>query len=160
MNLLIHDANILIDLIKTECVGHFFSLKYEMFTTSAVMGELDEEQQRILEQFIAENKLRIRKFNDLEDEAILKIFSNTPGISYPDATVYFASKDMGALLLTGDKKLRTIAESTGVDVKGIFWAFDEMKTKKALTVAEYKRKLEKLKEINRRLPMEEFEKRK
>jgi len=120
----------------------------------------DEEQQRILEQFIAENKLRIRKFNDLEDEAILKIFSNTPGISYPDATVYFASKDMGALLLTGDKKLRTIAESTGVDVKGIFWAFDEMKTKKALTVAEYKRKLEKLKEINRRLPMEEFEKRK
>jgi len=160
MNLLIHDANILIDLIKTECVGHFFSLKYEMFTTSAVMGELDEEQQRILEQFIAENILKIRKFNDIEDEAIFKIYSNTPGISYPDATVYFASKDMGALLLTGDKKLRSVAESSGVDVKGIFWAFDEMKMNKALTVAEYKRKLEKLKEINRRLPMEEFEKRK
>jgi predicted nucleic acid-binding protein len=160
MNLLIHDANILIDLIKTECIRHFFSLEYEMFTTSAVLGELNDAQQRILEQFISQRKLKIRKFDDKEDEAIIKTFSETPGISYPDATVYFASKDMGALLLTGNKKLRSVAESTGIEVKGIFWAFDEMKTKKVLSPSEYKKKLEKLNEINRRLPIEEFEKRK
>jgi len=159
MNLLIHDANILIDLITTECIGDFFSLEYEMFTTSAVIGELDDEQQKILERFIAAKKLKIRKFNDREDVEIIEIFSNTPGISYPDATVYFASKDMGALLLTGDKKLRSVAEKSGVEVKGIFWAFDEMKAKKALSSTEYKKSLEKLKEINRRLPKEEFEKR-
>jgi len=161
MNLLIHDANILIDLIKLDCIHFLFSLDYEMYTTNAVKYELYDEQKRILDIYIAENKLKIRKIEDSEDDEVTQIFNkNERIISYPDATVYFASKDMGALLLTGDKKLRTIAESTGVDVKGIFWAFDEMKTKKALTVAEYKRKLEKLKEINRRLPMEEFEKRK
>jgi hypothetical protein len=63
------------------------------------------------------------------------------------------------VLLTGDKKLKTVAGESGIDVRGIFWAFDEMKAKKVLSPSEYKKKLEKLKEINRRLPLEEFEKR-
>ena len=58
------------------------------------------------------------------------------------------------------QKLRSCAEGRGIEVSGIFWAFDEMLRKKKLTKAEYREKLAMLTQVNRRFPAEEFEKRK
>jgi len=160
MNLLIHDANILIDLIKLDCIHYLFSLDYEMYTTNAVRYELYDEQKRILDIYIAENKLKIRKIEDSEDDEVTQIFNENEGvISYPDATVYYVSKKMGGYLLTGDQNLRLFAEKYGVEVKGIIWLFDEMKRKKVLTLSLYKEFLKKLEEMNPRLPKKEIEKR-
>lgn len=58
------------------------------------------------------------------------------------------------------QKLRSCAEGRGIEVSGIFWAFDEMLRKKKLTKAEYKEKLVVLTQVNRRFTADEFEKRK
>ena len=58
------------------------------------------------------------------------------------------------------QKLRSCAEGRGIEVSGIFWAFDEMFKKKKLTKAEYKEKLAVLRKVNSWLPATEFEKRK
>ena len=160
MKLLIHDANILIDLIKTESVRQFFSLEYEMITTNAVLQELRADQRCELDAVINGRKLVIRQIKEKEDNFIIQLVEKNPALSFPDCTVLFVADDMKATLLTGDQKLRSCAEGRGITVSGIFWAFDEMLKKKKLTRAEYKEKLAVLKQVNRWLPADEFEKRK
>lgn len=160
MKLLIHDANILIDLIKTESVSQFFSLEYEMITTNAVLQELRADQRCVLDVVISSRKLTIREIEGKEDDCIITLVERNPALSYPDCTVLYVAEVMMATLLTGDQKLRTCAKDRGIEVSGIFWAFDEMLIKKKLTRAEYKEKLTVLMRVNRWLPAEEFEKRK
>jgi predicted nucleic acid-binding protein len=160
MKLLIHDANILIDLIKTESIGQFFSLEYEMITTLAVIEELNDDQQIIIAELRESSRLKIRSISEKEDEIIEGLLTQNPALSYPDCTVFYSAQVLQATLLTGDKKLRSCAEEKGIDVRGIFWIFDEMLKAKQFTRSEYKEKLSKLKMINRRLPEDEFEKRK
>lgn len=160
MKLLIHDANILIDLIKTESIRQFFSLDCEMVTTNAVIQELRADQQQELKGLITERRLSICEIKEKEDELITGLLQQNPALSYPDCTVLYVAREMAATLLTGDRALRKCANTHGIEVCGIFWAFDEMLQKKKLSKSEYKQKLSLLKNINRRLPEEEFEKRK
>ena len=160
MKLLIHDANILIDLIKTESIGQFFSLNYEMITTLAVIEELNDDQQIIIAELRESSRLKIRSISEKEDEIIEGLLTQYPAISYPDCTVFYSAQSIQATLLTGDKKLRNCAEEKGIDVRGIFWIFDEMLEQKKISRTDYKGKLAKLEMINRRLPKEEFDKRK
>lgn len=66
---------------------------------------------------------------------------------------------MNAVLLTGDRKLKMVTQSDYIEVRGIFWVFDEMLKQKVLDKKEYSQKLLKLKDVNRWLPEDEFGKR-
>lgn len=63
---------------------------------------------------------------------------------------------LDAILLTGDRKLKSVARGGKIEVRGIFWVFDEMLRQKVIEKKEYKVKLTQLKEINRWLPEDEF----
>lgn len=45
MNLLINDANILIDIVKLDIVEAFLSLNFDLHTTDFVFAELNADQQ-------------------------------------------------------------------------------------------------------------------
>lgn len=64
-----------------------------------------------------------------------------------------------AVLLSGDQKLRTVSMDAKLQVKGIFWVFDEMLKHKVLDKKMYKTKLSELKEVNQWLPQGEFKRR-
>jgi len=53
-----------------------------MYTTNAVKYELYDEQKRILDIYIAENKLKIRKIEDSEDDEVTQIFNKNERIIY------------------------------------------------------------------------------
>lgn len=159
MNILVTDANILIDLLKTESEGSFFSLEQEIYTTLAVIIECDDKQQEILNEYIKTERLRIYKLKPEDDEKIEDIILNNRRLSPADCSVLYITTKLEAILLTGDSTLRKKAENIKQQVCGIFWVFDEMLKQKVIDKIIYKRKLTKLKEVNRWLPEDEFGKR-
>jgi predicted nucleic acid-binding protein len=159
MKVLITDANILIDLLKTEVIGRFFRLKYEIHTTHAVIEECNEDQQKLLNKHINSGKLSILPMNTEDDDLVESLLGENPGLSHADCTVLHAAKSLQAILLTGDRKLRMVTLDSKLEVRGIFWVFDEMLKQKVMEKKEYTQKLSKLKEINRWLPEDEFKKR-
>jgi len=158
MKVLITDANILIDLLKTETVDCFFKLEYEIYTTQAVLDECNDDQQKILLKQIRAGRLSIFHLDDADNETVENLIIENKGLSYADCTILHTAKSMKAVLLTGDYKLRQVTQEADIAVKGIFWVFDEMLIQKVLEKKEYHQKLLKLKDVNRWLPEDEFEK--
>ncbi len=159
MKIVVNDANILMDLIKTELIDEFFDLEYEMHTTEFIINECDSEQKDILNGFINHKKL---KSNSIEYEELIEIqniFQENQSLSFPDCSVYHFANTKQAILLTGDKKLRSFAERQKLEVHGIFWIIDEMYHNKLISKIEYQKKLKILKAVNKRLPNGEFDKR-
>lgn len=49
-----------------------------------------------------------------------------PELSVPDLFALFAARDRGAMLLTGDQRLKKLAESRGAEVHGTLWLLDAL----------------------------------
>ncbi len=159
IKILITDANILIDLLKTGAAESFFKLEYEIYTTLAVIIECNNKQQVVLNRHIKAGRLRVNSFNTEDDEKIEILIKRYPGLSSADCSVFYTANKLKAILLTGDRKLKKTAEEEKIEVRGIFWIFDEMLKQKIIEKTTFKQKLMKLKEVNRWLPEGEFGKR-
>lgn len=156
MKIVISDANILIDLLKLEILDGFFRIPYEIITTDIIVEtELNKIQRERIFEAEEENKLKVEKSTAEEIKSITDIFNETPGISLPDSGVYYIAKNKNAILLSGDKKLRSFAKSKGVQVHGIIWVFDQLKECAIYTQNSLATKLNELMEINNRLPKDE-----
>jgi len=156
MKVLITDANILIDLLKTETADGFFKLACEILTTQAVVDECNDDQQKVLLKHVRGGRLSIYHLSVEDDDLVERLLVANNGLSYADCTILHVVKSMNAVLLTGDRKLRVVTQSDDIEVRGIFWVFDEMLKQKVLDKREYSQKLLKLKDINRWLPEDEF----
>jgi len=86
IKVVITDANIFIDLYDLELINHFFSLYFEIHTTTTVLHELYSEQQYLLFAYKSANKLTI---HNLEEEDFINIYKeNYPkSLSETDKTV-------------------------------------------------------------------------
>lgn len=69
-NLVITDANILLDLISIDLVAEFFNLHYEISTTYDVIGELNPEDLEIVQPFLDKNNLQIVPLDSIEHEHV------------------------------------------------------------------------------------------
>jgi len=63
------------------------------------------------------------------------------------------------LPLSNDKRLRVYATNKAISVKGLFYILDEMVARECVTPRTMVEKLLQLKEINKRLPTDEIDKR-
>jgi len=63
VNVAIHDANILIDIVKLDLAEALFSLDLNMRTTDAVWAELAGGQKNVLRQFVDRSLLLIDTFS-------------------------------------------------------------------------------------------------
>ena len=81
------------------------------------------------------------------------------GYFSPALTVWYYAKKTGGRLLTGDGKLRKSAEADNVKVSGILYIVDNLVEYGILEKADAEDLLEKLMQINMRLPKGECEKR-
>lgn len=82
-----------------------------------------------------------------------------PDLEIQDASVFLLAKDLGALLLTGDKDLRSFSETERIKVHGTLWIFDQLVDSAALKPEDAADKLEHLLDTGRRLPKAECENR-
>ncbi len=160
MRVVINDANILIDLAKLDLLDAFSKLNFELHTTDFVLAELIQSQRILIDKLILDNVLNIIKTEDVADlTGINKLLQRTNGLSFEDCSVWYYSKKMNGILLTGDGKLRKQARKDDIEVKGIIYIFDELLDQGLISYVIAIYKMKQLIQLNMRLPEAEIEKR-
>ena len=159
--IVISDANIFIDLISINLLAEFFLLPLEIMTTDFVLAEIEiPEQYEKLQFFVKSRKLSVVSFSydDVSKITTLQEKSSN-NVSMADCSVWYCAKKNDGRLLTGDAKLRRVAEEDGICVSGILFIFDCLIEYGVLGEIDCAAKLDNLQEINKRLPNKECKKR-
>ena len=160
MRIIVTDTNILFDVIKIGALPEFFSLDYTICTTVFVMQEiLPSPQREMVETFIRAKKLTVFEFSAEEVEEVQKLNTQRDLKRFTDKSVIWKSMQLNCPLLTGDLKMREVAEKVGIEVHGSIWIIDELVDKTLISAEKAITLLEQLLLTNGRLPRDEIEKR-
>ena len=137
------DANIFIDLYNLGLTHSFFTLEFEIHTTSAVLYELYSEQQEILQAYQSVGKLYV---HNLQEQDFAEIYQkNYPkSLSAADKSVLHVANKINACVLSSDKALRNCARNKDIECHGMIWIFDKLVESATLTPMEAKSKLSRL----------------
>jgi predicted nucleic acid-binding protein len=154
----IADANIFIDLFQLNWIDFLFQLELEINTTSLVIYEIKDLHWDSISEYIASSKLVIQELTEDELGKLPIQFTNK-GLSVPDKSVLFVGVKLSALVLSGDKALRTEAEKHNLPVHGVLWIFDQLIEKSIVNKLEAAAALRELIHSNPRLPILECNKR-
>lgn len=148
MQLLISDANILIDLEEGQLVELMFRLPYRFSIPDILFyEELDEEHQHLLGVGLY--------LSELSSETMQYAMELIPRYSQASRNDCFAlalAAKERCPLLTGDKALRKAAENESVMVRGTLWLVEMMVKKQLVTTDQAREAYLKMKTAGRRLP--------
>ena len=160
MKLIITDTNVLFDVIKIGALPEFFSLDYDICTTVFVIEEIRPSGQReLLETFIRAKKLTVFEFTGEDIEEVANFDTVRVLKRFTDKSVIWKSVQLNCPMLTGDKKMREIAENIGIEVHGSIWVIDELINSDLISTEKAIELLEQLLETNSWLPRNEIERR-
>lgn len=122
----LQDANILIDLLNTGLFEKCLALNFAFVTTDLILAELYDSQAEIIKPFIIKGDFKIISTSTEDLSAITTLVPKSSKLSLQDwSAIYFAGK-FEAILITGDQKLKQMAESLSIEVKGILWMLDQL----------------------------------
>ena len=160
MKILITDTNILFDVIKIGALPEFFSLDYEICTTVFVIHEiLPSSQKELVETFVRAKKLIVYNFSEEEIEAVQNFNTEKDLKRFTDKSVIWKAVQLNCPMLTGDQRMREVAEKMNIEVHGSIWIIDELVSKALISSEKAIIILEQLLMTNSRLPKDEIEKR-
>ncbi len=121
-----------------------------------MFAELNDQQQ----ESISSEKLKIITTENQQDFTSIMVLLNAhKGLSFEDCSVWHYTQKLKGTLITGDGILRKKVTNAGLDVKGVIYILEEIKSQNKLPVNICIEKLEELKRINDRLPKHEIDKR-
>lgn len=125
----VKDANVFIDLEVMGILDLWFQLEIETITSTLVVQELEEGRH-----FQALAYVESERIASLSSplEPVFALRERYTGISVTDASVLHLAIEHHALLLTGDQKLRTVAEAQTVECHGSIWVLDQLVKEKKL----------------------------
>lgn len=158
MIVVVQDANILIDLYEAGLLGPFFKLGFENHSTDLVLNEIEQP----VHKYVKNGLIRQHALTPEHLEQIFDFQSvSANGISLPDCSVLWLTKELGndTRLLTGDGKLRQVAEKERIKVHGLLWILDHLVEEKIVSGKSMSDKLEELIIMGSRLPENECQKR-
>lgn len=144
MRILVHDANLLIDLFHGGLLEIWFTQGHQIHTTSLVLTELTDDKQKAAVGRLVDRGTLIISDTAADEWSAAEKLARTWGVSIPDASVALLAKKLGAILMTGDGTLRKKALADKLDVKGTLWVMDELASGAAIS---YEQALEALKKI-------------
>jgi rRNA-processing protein FCF1 len=155
--LLITDANIFMDLEKVGLLESFDSLSFDFATSDFVFNELNPQQQTVVKHL----DVSIYEISANEIASFYQEFANLGqlNISYQDYSIFYHAKKCDGTVLSNDKRLRNFAKVRSIPIKGLFFIFDEFVVQGIVNKKLMTKKLILLKEINKRLPIKELDKR-
>ena len=155
----IQDANILIDLVNTGLFDHCLRLQYKFTTTNIILDELHTHQVALIQPHINSGKFDVIDIDANALVAIQIVAAENPRLSEQDLSAFYYAQQLNALLLTGDKRLRNLAEQNGITVCGALWVLDQLVGTSSLVKQEACSFLQQLILKNKRLPKDECEER-
>jgi len=121
MQLFISDANIFIDLEVCGILSKMFELPYTFAVPDILYIEELEEQHSDLPGY----GLLVKKLNISSIEYALSLHNQYRGASDNDLFAFVLAKQERCPLITGDGKLRKLAKSEGVELKGTIWVIEQ-----------------------------------
>jgi predicted nucleic acid-binding protein len=160
MKLIITDTNVLFDVIKIGALPEFFSLDYDICTTVFVIEEIKPSGQReLIDTFIRTKKLTVIEFSGEDIEEALNLDTVKGLKRFTDKSVIWKSVQLNCPMLTGDKKMKEIAENIGIEVHGSIWVIDKLINTDLISTEKAIELFEQLLKTNSWLPGNEIERR-
>lgn len=159
MKVAIQDASILFDLECSGLLPLWFQLGIETHISVSIQHEIDPARHVHLHACIQSKQIRVHSLTAGEEFEARILALRIGGVTKADVTCYLLARKIQAMLLTGDKQLRSYSESQGIDVHGILWIFDQLIEAAILKPSFAVEKLEQLCEVNAFLPRGECKKR-
>jgi len=158
MKIIVNDTNILIDLANLDLLDLMTELNFEFHTTDFIISEIQNpEQLQKVQNIIDNNKLTIIKTKAEEYSKISEL--QTKNLSFEDCSIWYYAKKVNGILLTGDGNLRKTVKSSGIEVKGILFIFDQLIDNNIIDFQTAIQKISKLSLLNTRLPKKDIENR-
>lgn len=120
---LVVDTNVLIDLYWGNVLNEFFTLPYEFFSPDVIINE--ELKYPDGEELL---NLGLQSY-EMDAKGVQEVYNLAEehrNIAVNDLFAFVAAKKEGFLLLTGDERLRKLAEGNGITVHGTLWVLDRM----------------------------------
>lgn len=153
---IIKDACILFDLIQLELLDSFFELDFLVYTSTHVLEEvLDTNQKSLINRHIQLKNLIID--DNFNDDFVFELRLEFRGLSITDCTLVDLAIRKKALLLTSDKSLGKVSKSFRLEVHGLLWVIATLKKNGIISAREAIKSLRLYCEINRRAPMKTIE---
>ncbi len=153
--ILVTDTNIWIDLLHGDILEEVFHLPYQFCTSDFARQEFRSIHPDQLEDWGLQ-------FQELAGEYVLEITriqQIRPRLSIPDVAALILARNLGAILITGDRGLNLFASDQGLTVHGVLWLLDEMVASSTISREKAVRSLEQMRIHGARLPDEECERR-
>lgn len=158
MTLLIHDANVLIDLIDIDLLDLALDLPYGMTMTDLVYGEIeDPKQSHVLATCITKKRIRVITSTTKEMDVIIASMKSSSSLSLADCSVLYHADILDGIVITGDRKVRKEAGSRNIKVHGTPWILMQLVEAKRLCPLDAITKMDLLLAVNPRLPREKCE---
>ena len=158
MQILIHDASCLIDLISVELLELALELPYRMEMPYLVQNEIRcATQYNVIQKMIDRQKLHVIRSSQNEINDIAELNNRIPKLSFADCSVLYHASLRCAIILSGDAQLRKTAEQQGIPVHGTLWFLKKLVDQAKLKTADAVVILERLNKINPRLPQPEIQ---
>jgi predicted nucleic acid-binding protein len=148
---LIVDTNVLIDLHSGGIVEQFFALPYEFVSPDVIIEESEEPDGKELER---QGLIRA----ELSSDGVLEVeflWEHNLEIAVNDIFALVLASHEALPLLTGDRRLRNLADKHRVPVHGTLWVLDEMVKHNVLTKGQAAHALQLMLDKNSRLPPSE-----
>jgi predicted nucleic acid-binding protein len=159
MKVYVKDANLIFDLFHGGVLDAWFALGYETITTSLVLVEIrNPEQRKQIEVYLSGGHLRIEDTLAEDWEEITNLAQQWK-VSVPDASVAVLARKAEACLLTGDGRLRRKSMEAGMEVRGTLWVLDHLLEQGRITLGAARTALEAIHNSGTFLPQEEVENR-
>jgi len=148
MQVLISDANILIDMEEGELIEELFKLPYGFSIPDILFyEEMEEEHWHLIDLGL--------QLDELSGETMIHGLNLIEQYKKPSRNDCFAlalAKQEQCPLLTGDRDLRIAAEKEAVVVMGTIWVITQLVRHQVINVVDARAAYEKMRASGRRLP--------
>ena len=148
------DAGVVFDFAAGDLLDALFRLPLTFCAPDLLLVELKRPPATLLVQLGLEVEA-------LPGESLVEIIalrSGHPALSLNDVAVFVLARNLGVGLLTGDRRLRALAEQSGVEVHGTLWLLDELITHELTAPSEAVAALDAMLKAGSRLPAGEVQK--
>lgn len=131
MQIIVSDTSCLIDLRKGGLLEAFLMLPYELVIPDVL---LDNELLSFTEKDLTliKRKMTVATLKGDSVERVGWILVHSPALSTYDGFAFVVAEERpGCILLTGDRRLRNLAEVEKMEVHGVLWVIEELAANKA-----------------------------